>query len=79
MAVGKYAHTFVGQAFFLAVREFLPQGAVSDIVKGIFMKLKIVAFAISVEKLIYKIFYDVLLLSYKPSNFAWAILPHAAR
>ena len=35
MAMGKYAHTFVGQALFLAVREFLPQGAVtvSDSVK----------------------------------------------
>ena len=31
--MGKYAHTFVGQALFLAVREFLPQGAVSDSVK----------------------------------------------
>jgi len=31
--VGKYAHTFVGQALFLAVREFLLQGAVSDSVK----------------------------------------------
>ena len=31
--MGKYAHTFVGQALFLAVREVLPQGAVSDSVK----------------------------------------------
>ena len=29
--MGKY---FVGQALFLAVREFLPQGAVSDSVKA---------------------------------------------
>jgi len=33
--MGKYAHTFVGQELFLAVREFLPQGAVSDIVKNL--------------------------------------------
>jgi len=31
--VDKYAHTFVGQASFLAVRAFLLQGAVSDSVK----------------------------------------------
>ena len=36
MAVGKYAHTFVGQELFLAVREFFPQGAVSDSVKEYF-------------------------------------------
>ena len=41
------------------------------------MKLKIVALAISVEQLIFFIF-DDLLFSYKPSNFARAILPHAA-
>ena len=41
------------------------------------MKLKTVALAIFVEKLIFTIFY-VLLLSNKPSNFAWAILPYAA-
>ena len=41
------------------------------------MKLKIVAFVISVEKLIFTIFVDVLLISYKPSNFARAILPFA--
>jgi len=41
------------------------------------MKLKVVALAISVEKYIFTIFFDVLLLSYKPSNFAWAILPYA--
>ena len=46
--------------------------------KGVHMKLKIVALAISVEYLAY--FYDffyVFLLSYKPSNFARAILPYA--
>ena len=41
------------------------------------MKLKIVALAISVEKRIFTIFFDVLLLSYKASNFARAILPYA--
>ena len=41
------------------------------------MKLKIVALAISVEKFIFMIFFYVLLLSYKPSNFARAILPYA--
>ena len=45
--------------------------------KGVYMKLKIVALAISVEQLIFTIFFDVLLLSYKPSNFARAILPYA--
>ena len=45
--------------------------------KGVHMKLKIVARAISVKKLIITIFFDVLLLSYKPSNFARAILPYA--
>ena len=42
------------------------------------MKLKIVALAIPVEKLIFTILFDVLLLSNKPSNFARAILPYAA-
>ena len=46
--------------------------------KGVPMKLKIVALAISVEKLILTIFFDVLLLCYKPTNFAQAILPYAA-
>ena len=41
------------------------------------MKLKIVALAISLELLIFMIFFDALLLSYKPSNFARAILPYA--
>ena len=41
------------------------------------MKLKIVALAISVEYLIFMFFFYVLLLSYKPSNFARAILPKA--
>ena len=41
------------------------------------MKLKIVALAISVEKLIFTKFFYVLLLSYKPSNFARAVLPYA--
>jgi len=45
--------------------------------KGVPMKLKIVALVIYVEKLILP-FFDVLLLSYKPSNFAGAILPNAA-
>ena len=42
------------------------------------MKLKIVALAISVEY-IYNFydFFDILPLSYKPSNFARAILPYA--
>ena len=33
-ALGKYAHTFVGQALFLAMRAFLSQGAMSDSVNG---------------------------------------------
>ena len=45
--------------------------------KGVLMKLKIVALEIFVEQLIFRIFCDVLLLSYKPSNFARAILPYA--
>ena len=45
--------------------------------KGILLKLKS-AIAISVEKLIFTIFFDVLLLSYNPSNFARLILPYAA-
>ena len=36
--MGKCANTFVGQALFLAVREFLPQGAVSDSVKNIYLE-----------------------------------------
>ena len=46
--------------------------------KGALMKLKIVALAISVEYFIFTNFFYVLLLSYKPSNFARAILPYAA-
>jgi len=46
--------------------------------KGIFMKFKNVAFSISVEKLIFTIFLNVLMLSYKPSNFERATLPYAA-
>ena len=42
------------------------------------MKLKNVALAIFMEYIIYKIFLKILLLSYKPSNFAQAILPYAA-
>ena len=42
--------------------------------KGVLMKLKIIAFAISVD---FDFFY-ILKLSYKPSNFARAILPYAA-
>ena len=38
---------------------------------------KIVALAISKEKLIFMIFFYVLLLSYKPSNFARANLHYA--
>ena len=47
--------------------------------KGVLMMLKMVpvALAISVEQLIVTIF-DVLLLSYKSLDFAWAILPYAA-
>ena len=41
------------------------------------MKLKIVALAIFMEKLIFTIFVNILLLSYKHSNFARAILPYA--
>ena len=37
--------------------------------KGVHMKLKIVALAISVDKLIFTNFFDVSQLSYKPSNF----------
>jgi len=36
-----------------------------------------VALAISVEELIFTIFFDVSLLSYKPSNFALANKPYA--
>ena len=46
--------------------------------KGVLMQLNYVVLAYSVEKLIFMIFLDVLLLSYKPSNFARAILPYAA-
>jgi len=42
------------------------------------MKLKIVALAISVEKVIFTNFYDISQLSYKPSNFARANKPYAA-
>ena len=42
------------------------------------MKLKIIALAISVVKAYFYDFFDVSLLSYKPSNFAWAILPYVA-
>jgi len=45
--------------------------------KGVHMKLKIVALAISVEWLIFTIFFDVSQLSYKPSNFAQANKPYA--
>ena len=45
--------------------------------KRVHMKLKIVALAFSVEKLNFYDFFYVLLLSYKPSNFPWAILPYA--
>ena len=45
--------------------------------KGVPMKLKIVALAISVEKLIFTIFIDVSQLSYKPSNFARTNKPYA--
>ena len=41
------------------------------------MKLKIVALAMSVEKLIFMIFFDVSQLSYRPSNFARANKPYA--
>ena len=44
--------------------------------KGILMTLKNVVLAIVVEQPIFTIFFDVLLLSYKPSNFAGAILPY---
>ena len=46
--------------------------------KGIIMKLKNVACAISVEWLIIAFFVDVIQRSYKPLNFARAILPYAA-
>ncbi len=42
------------------------------------MKLKIVALAISVDKLIFTNFLDVSQLSYKPSNFARTNKPYAA-
>jgi len=41
------------------------------------MKLKIVALAISVDKLIFTNFFDVSQLSYKPSNFARTNKPYA--
>jgi len=44
--------------------------------KGILIKLKNIALAISGELFILQLFY-VLLLIYKPSNFARAILPYA--
>ena len=46
--------------------------------KGVHMKLKIVALAISMEKLIFMIFSDVSQLSYRPSNIARANKPYAA-
>jgi len=42
------------------------------------VKLTILARAISVDNFFKTIFCDVLLLSYKPSNFAQAIFPYAA-
>ena len=59
--MGKYAHTFVGHALFLAVRAFLPKGAVSD----------------SVKKANFYNFFDVLQFSYKPSNDARENKPYA--
>jgi len=46
--------------------------------KGILVKLKSVALAISVKYFIFTILLDVLMLSNKPSNFARDILPYAA-
>ena len=46
--------------------------------KGVHMQLKIVGLKISVEQLIIMNFYDVLQLSYRPSNFARANKPYAA-
>jgi len=46
--------------------------------KGVHVKLKILALASFVELLIFMIFFNVSQLSYKPSNFAQAILPYAA-
>ncbi len=57
--------------------RFFAYSALNINVKGVHLKLKIVALAISVEKLIFTIFCDVLLLIYKPLNFARAILPYA--
>ena len=45
--------------------------------KGILMKLKNVALAISVEKRIFIVFVDVSQLGYKPLNFARANKPYA--
>ena len=45
--------------------------------KGVHMKLKVVALAISVEYLISTIFSDASQLSYRPSHFAQANKPYA--
>ena len=45
--------------------------------KGIVMKLKNVSHTISAEKLNFTFFFDVVQLSYKPSNFARANKPYA--
>ena len=53
---------------------FFAYSSLIIIFKGELMKLTIVALA----KAYFYDYFDVLLLSYKPSNFAWAILPYAA-
>ena len=58
--------------------RFLAYSVLNINFKGVFMKLKLVALAISEEQIIFTIFSDVLLLSYKPSNFVRAILPYAS-
>ena len=59
-------------------RRFFAYNPLSFEFKGKTVKLKNVAHAIYVEKLILTIFFNVLLLSYKPLNFTRAILPYAA-
>ena len=66
-----------GRPIYSHENRFLLYSALNINFKGVHMKLKIVALAISVEKIIFAIFCEVLMLSYKPSNFARAILPYA--
>ena len=68
---------FHSRAILDQVGQFFTYNSIIIEFKGILMKLKNVALAIPEEKLFFTIF-DVLLLTYKPSNFAQAILSYAA-